>query len=257
MIDDEQYSIILPGRIVEYFSATQTATIKICAEHVYSSSVKIGGVVERVNLEDVPVHTPSGGGWSMTMPINTGDTCLLFFSQVGYDHWLFKDKDSAGLVAGLPSPSRLRKFSEDDGFALVGLNTLPRAISNYSADGSQWRNSDATQNIHLRADLSIEVNSTTSITINAPSVVVNSETAEVNASSSATITTPELTVDSPISTFTGLISCIGMGVGAAPTAGVMSVQGPISATGEITSGSVGLTKHLHANPEGGNVGSAF
>ena len=80
------YNFNLPGRIVEYFPLTQTATVRICVERNYDSSEALGASVVRGLLEDVPVHTPSGGGWSLTMPITIGDTCILFFSQIGYDH---------------------------------------------------------------------------------------------------------------------------------------------------------------------------
>lgn len=191
MINNQKYSIILPGRIVTYDKLSQTATIQISAETAYSNSNTISELATREPLENVPVQTPSGGGWSMTMPIKAGNTCILFFSQVGYDHWLYEDKDSAGKLAGLPMPWLKRQFSEDDGFAIVGMNTIPRAIKDYSMDGSQWRNEDATQNIHLREDLSIEINSTLKVTVNAPSVIVNCDTSEVNASATTTVTCPK------------------------------------------------------------------
>jgi phage baseplate assembly protein V len=246
------YSLIYPGRIVEYFEATQTATVKICAERIFSNSEVLDATEEREFLRDVPVHTPSGGGWSMTVPINIGDTCILFFSQVGYDHWLYEDKDTAGLVAGRPSPDLRRQFSEDDGFALCGLNTNPRAIASYTMDGSQWRNSDATQHIHLKEDLSIIIDSPLKVTINAPAVEVNCTTATVDATASMDVTTPAFNVTSPLSTFSGLISCSGIGAGATPTAGKMSVTGTIDATGDITAAGISSSTHTHTEQGDGN-----
>lgn len=258
MIDNQKMSIILFGRIKEYFPETQTATVQISVETVYSSSVSVSETKARKPLEDVPVHTPSGGGWSLTMPIKEGDTCLLFFSQIGYDHWLYEDKDSAGKLAKLPKPWLKRQFSDDDGFALVGLNTLPRAIKNYSTDGSQWRSDDATQNIHLKDDLSIEINSPVSVTINAPSVVVNCETAKVAASES-------MTIDSPKTTITGTLDVTGatklastLDVAALASlnglavvgAGTATMAGGLSATDDITSGGTSVVNHTHLDAEG-------
>jgi len=194
IIDNQEMSIILPARIVEYFPEDQTATIQISAESVFSNSDLVSQTAIRKPIQDVPVHTPSGGGWSMTMPIKEGDTCLMVFSQVGYDHWLYKDKDVAGKQANLPRPWLRRQFSINDGFAFVGFNTIPRRITDYTTDGSQWRNSNATQNIHLKDDLSIEVNSTTVVTINAPSVIVNCDTSEVNCGTRADVTAPDVKV---------------------------------------------------------------
>ena len=181
---------MLPARIVEFFPEDQTATIQICAETIFSSADSISDSKLREPLEGVPVHTVGGGGWHLTMPIKAGDTCIISFSQIGYDHWLYEDKDEGGLVANLPAPHLKRQFSEDDGFVTVGFNTIPRAIAEFSDVNSEWRNDDATQIIRLKEDLSIEIDSTVSVTINAPSVVVNCETSEINASASAVVTSP-------------------------------------------------------------------
>lgn len=273
MIDNSKYSIILPARIVEYFPEDQTATVQISVETIYNNSESLYEIKKRQPLEGVPVHTPSGGGWAITMPIKEGDSCIMFFSQVGYDHWLYEDKDSAGLLAGLPKPWMRRQFNEDDGYALVGLNTIPRAIKSYTMDGSQWRNEDAIQNIHLKEDLSIEINSPVSVTINAPSVVVNCDTSEVNAGSSASITTPKTTIDSPETEITGnvviggnveiggnteiagtLLSGIATVAGLAVAGGgSASVSGSMSVDGDVTASGKSLVSHTHVDSEGGNT----
>ena len=222
---------MLPARIVEFFPEDQTATITICAETIFSSADGISDSKLREPLEGVPVHTVGGGGWHITMPIKAGDTCLISFSQVGYDHWLYEDKNEAGLLANLPAPHLKRQFSEDDGFVTVGFNTLPRAIAEFSPVNSEWRNADATQIIRLKEDLSIEIDSTVSVTINAPSVVVNCETSEVNASASTTITCPE-------NELTGNVK-IG---------GDLQVDGSINSDIDVTAGpnSISLVSHTHA-----------
>lgn len=169
--------MIYPGRIVEYFPDTQTANIIICAERVFSNIEGLAQTVERATLIGVPVHTSSGGGWSVTFPIAQGDTCLIMLSSVGYDHWMYQDRDGGGKVAGQPAPQLRRSFSEDDGFAIVGLNTLPRKIAGYSAVDSQWRNSDASQLVSLNAD--------GTITITGASIEVNGDVT-VNGAITAT-----------------------------------------------------------------------
>ena len=207
MIDNEKYSIILPGRIVEYFKEDQTATIQISVESVVSSALDSTSPITRKPLEGVPVHTPSGGGWAITMPIKKGDTCVLFFSQVGYDHWLYQDKDIAGTLANLPKPWLGRQFDENDGYALVGLNTLPRAIQNYSGEHSQWRNEDATQVISLNDDASITIDSTVSLTINAPIVEINTPDARINGPLHCTgAITSDISISAP--TVTGTASLV-------------------------------------------------
>jgi len=157
MIDSKKYSLIYPARIKAYDPTNQTATVIICAERIYSNSFVDDEVVARKEIYGVPVHTPSGGGWAITMPITAGDTCLLFFSQVGYDHWLYNDADVAGTLASLPKPWLKRQFSEDDGIALVGVNTLPRAISGVSGTASQWRDESGNQKVSLNSNGTIDI----------------------------------------------------------------------------------------------------
>ena len=212
--------MIYPARIVTYYPENQTADIKICAEKIYSNYDKLSQVIERQVLKGVPVHTPSGGGWSITVPIKTGDTCLVVFSSIGYDHWLYKDRDNGGLIHGQPVPHLLREFNENDGFAIVGLNTIPRAITDYSAADSEWRNSDRTQVITLKEDGSISINTTVSLDITAP---------EVNI-------TGNLTVSGSIS-----------------ATGNMSTSGNMAVTGTATSGGTNLNTHTHTGDSGGTT----
>lgn len=210
-LKEHDLSIIYPGRILEYFPETQTATVKISSEVFYDTSDNIDEIAERTKLHNVPVHTPSGGGWAVTFPIKEGNSCVLIFSQEGYDHWLYDDSDTAGLDAGRPSPWLKREFSEDDGFALVGFNTLPQAIQSYSATASQWRNNDATQVISLNPDNSIDITSNAPVTINCTAATVNSETVAINATSSATITSPKTTIDGDCDV-TGILTAGGVQV---------------------------------------------
>ena len=166
-IDNELFSVVLPGRIVEFFPETQTATVQIGAELIAHTIGETDKLERREPIEDVPVHTYGGGGWHITMVPRPGDTCLLVFSQVGYDHWFVEDKDEAGDWIGQPAPWLRRQFSVDDGFCLLGFNTLPRAIQNYS-EHSQWRNEDATQSITLKTDGTIEVSTQATVVVDSP-----------------------------------------------------------------------------------------
>tara|TARA_R100000541_G_scaffold16009_2_gene25555 strand:- start:7359 stop:8042 length:684 start_codon:yes stop_codon:yes gene_type:complete len=199
MMSPDQYCVNLPGRIVEYFPETQTATVKICVEKTYGDTEVEAGKTIREDLQDVPVHTPGGGGWHMTFPIKEGDTCQLTFSQIGYDYWLFNDKDESGTLSGLPKPHLYRQFSEDDGYALVGYNTLPRAVQDYSAVHSQWRNADALQQISLNEDLSIDIKAGTTV------INITKDGAIAITAPLVTVT-GDLTVDGTITSNTSVVS---------------------------------------------------
>lgn len=272
MISNEKFHIILPARIVEFFPSNQTATIQISAEYLFSNATEVSASNIRRPIEGVPVHTVSGGGWSMTMPIKAGDTGLMYFSQIGFDHWLFEDRDSAGTIANQPKPWLRRQFHEDDGLMLVGFNTLPRAIKKYSANHSQWRNEDAAQVISLNDDSSITITSPVSVTINAPSVTVNCETANISATSSTTIDTPDTAITGNL-TVGGTIGVTGAATlesslsvaGAISGAGGMavsggsgaSVSGSINVTGgDLVVDGTSLLNHHHIDAEGRSTGGA-
>jgi hypothetical protein len=253
-MDLDRYSYVLNGRVVVFYPIDQTADIKICVEREYSNSENNRNLKPREILLKVPCHTPSGGGWSMTMPIKAGDTCILFFNQIGYDHWLFEDKDEGGTITGdklaNPVPHLRRKFSENDGYALVGLNTIPRAVLGYSELNSEWRGADpALQVIRLKPDHHIEIESSVQVTVIAPSVLVQcdnatveTDTAVVNAAStisvtagtSASVTTPilELSCETSITATTPTLTVSGDLV----VGGGASVGGDIEATGGSTVG---------------------
>ncbi len=158
------YNIIRYGRLVSFDKDTQLSVVRISHDQQTSDIYTNERVVPFMLLEDVPTHVPSGGGWSMTFDYQPGDTCLILFSQLGYDHWLYDDADKADTFSdGSQMPWMKRRFNLNDGFCMIGFNTIPRAIKNYSVDGSQWRDSEAKQHIHLKADGTITVKSDVSI----------------------------------------------------------------------------------------------
>lgn len=210
----EDYNFIIHGRILEYFPETQTATVKISGERLFSSTSDTRTRTPRTKIENVPVHTPSGGGWALTFPIKPNDTCLLLFSQQGYDHWLWEDLDEGGSFKGNPVFWLERKFSLKDGFAHVGYNTIPRKISDYSKENSEWRGEDSSlQVIRLKPDTSIEIESSVSVTVIAPVVNVESTTTNITATAACNITSP-ITNVSGILNVGGALNVTGLTTGA-------------------------------------------
>ena len=88
----------LPGTVVSYDSAAQTAVIQ--------PAVKSGSMTFPV-LSDVPVFMP------MSFRVREGDACLIVFSDVDIDAWFDTD---------VPQESKSgRRHSLSDGFAFVGF----------------------------------------------------------------------------------------------------------------------------------------
>jgi len=91
---------------------------------------------------DVPVHFPSGGGFTMTVPVQRGDECLLVFSSRCIDNWW----DRGGV-----QPQRIeRMHNPSDGFAILGTRSKPRALKNVSTSNVQLRSDDGSVFIEIQ-----------------------------------------------------------------------------------------------------------
>ena len=180
-MDTEKYNIAMPGRIVEYFPVDQTATVRISNDRTYSTSDASDLQTSKTReIQGVPVFTAGGGGYSLTFPIKAGDTCLLMFSQFGYDHWLYNDSDSAGVrFDGEPEEWTKRAFDLADGFCQVGYNTIPKAHTNYQDDGAEFRNSDRTARMKLLDTGDVEIGGA-KVTTTASGIILNSSDVGIN-----------------------------------------------------------------------------
>lgn len=198
-------------------------------------------------LLDCPVVFQRGGGFTLTFPVAAGDEALVVFASRCIDSWWQS--------GGVQEQAELRMHDLSDGFALVGPFSRPSVIPDISTGAAQLRSDDGTSFVEVNDD-TITIETTASVTVNAPDVIVNCETAEVNASDS-------LTVDSPQSTFTGAVTVEGLltyeaglagaggGVGSTITGNLVQTGGVLSSEGTV------LHTHTHGGVQtgGGNTGA--
>lgn len=78
-----QVNTCLPGRIVSYDAAKQTATV----QPLLKSKNPDGEVETLPPLVNVPVVFPRAGGAAITFPVAKGDGVMLSFSQRSIDEW--------------------------------------------------------------------------------------------------------------------------------------------------------------------------
>ena len=241
----DDYEFQKPGRIVEYFPVTQTATVRICNDRTYHTSDKTDQQITPTLLYDVPVFTAGGGGWHMTYPIKPDDTCLLSFSQFGYDHWFVDDEDSAGIRSdGNPQHWTERKFSLDDGFAQVGWNNLKTTVQSYHDSHSQWRNDVADQVISLNDDTSITITSPIKLTVNAPEVIVNGDTVDLNIATKITMDCPDVLITGKLTVDGDIVGKSKAIITGAVTAASAALVGAVTAlTASI--GGLSMLSHVH------------
>ena len=75
-------------------------------------------------LVDCPFISIQGGNAGLTMPIQPGDNCLVFYNDRDINNWWTSDQPS------IPNSSRTHSFS--DAIVLVGLNNNNNPIPNFS-----------------------------------------------------------------------------------------------------------------------------
>lgn len=237
----------LPGIIQSFDPETLTCEVQPA---IQGRQRDADGTIKQVNLPlllDCPVVFPHAGACSLTFPIKVGDECLVVFACRGIDFWW-----QSGGVKPPPEP---RMLDLSDGFVIPGVYSQPKKIENVSTEAVQLRSDDlqafieinpSTHNIKAQTtanlDATVGGNSTIDVTGN---VVIKA--ASVTIDSPSTHITGKLQVDQLVTAQQGITSTGGSGV---------QVTGPITASGDITAGSISLQQHTHngVQPGDGNTG---
>lgn len=137
------------GTIVSFDGATQTASIRINVQRiVYNQQVLADAlsnqptptkpnVVDYPVLVQCPVFVMTGGGSYITMPVSSGDTCLVLFNDRDIDSWF--------LTGAITTPASQRMHDLSDGMAIVGFRCLDNVLTGYS------------ENVKVHSDALIEL----------------------------------------------------------------------------------------------------
>lgn len=154
----------LPAIIESFDPAKMTVQAQPAIQARVRSPEGVWSWVTMPLLVDVPVIYPSGGGFTLTFPIEAGDECLVLFSSRCIDMWW-----QSGEVQ---IQAELRMHDLSDGFALVGPRSQPNILPNISLTGTQLRNDDGTTFVQV-SDGSITMTTPGAVTINAGSMQVS------------------------------------------------------------------------------------
>jgi hypothetical protein len=148
--------VSIPGIVHTFDSDTQTVTVQpVIRERIMGDNLEPEWI-EIPLLLDVPVVLPRAGGYTMTMPIQTGDECLILFADMCIDAW-FSNGDIQNQI-------EKRRHDLSDAFAIMGVWSQPRTLTNYSTTAVQLRADDGSAYIGL---------SSGEINIVAPTVKIN------------------------------------------------------------------------------------
>jgi hypothetical protein len=125
----------MPAIIQSFDPATQTCTAQPCLQMLVTNPDNTKKWVTIALIVDIPVVFPAGGGFTLTFPVKRGDECLLVFSSRCIDAWWVSGKIS--------QQAELRMHDISDGFAFVGVRSIPRMIPNISTNSVQLRSDDS------------------------------------------------------------------------------------------------------------------
>lgn len=123
---EAQLRVCIPGSVVAYYPATQTADVQPAIASVMD--LEDGPLVEHLPLlYNVPVEFPRGGGYLLMFPLNPLDTGMLEFTDFSIDLWR-----STGVVsdAAAPSgPNDLRTHSLGSAIFRPGISPAARVVA--------------------------------------------------------------------------------------------------------------------------------
>ena len=121
-----QLNCAQPGIIQSVNYTRQTVEIKLAAKRVVGNETK-----DYPLLVDCPFVVWGGSAAVITMPIQAGDTCLVFFCDRSIDTWW--------KTGTTDKPSNGRAHSLADGIALVGIRSLANPVTDYSSTAVEIR----------------------------------------------------------------------------------------------------------------------
>jgi hypothetical protein len=113
----------LPGIVQAFHNSPPKMTVDVqpTLNGVVTSPLGVPSPLQMPKLLDCPVLWQGGGGVTATFPIKAGDECLVIFSSRCIDAWWAQ--------GGVQNQSDIRMHNLSDGFALVGVRSLPRAYA--------------------------------------------------------------------------------------------------------------------------------
>lgn len=132
--------VAMPGIIQSFDATEQTVTVQCAIREKINMDGNLSWQ-EIPLLLDVPIIFPRAGNYILTMPIQAGDECLVVFGDSCMDAWWQS--------GGVQNQIDCRRHDLSDGYAIVGLYSQPRRITNYSTNTAQLRNISGSAYVEL------------------------------------------------------------------------------------------------------------
>lgn len=187
----------LPGIVESFNPSAMTVSIKPSIKAKVRDQAGATTDVELPLLVDCPVVFPGGGGFTLTFPIKPGDECLVVFSSRCIDCWW----ESGGVQV----QADLRMHDLSDGFALVGVRSMPRKLDPaVSTSAVQLRNDAGTALIKIDEDDNITAQTPAGVALDAGGDVYVTAGADLIADVAG-----QATIQAPTIALTGNVTITG------------------------------------------------
>jgi protein gp138 len=160
----------LPGVVVRYPGSAgnpMTVDVQPAVNGLQRNTDGTTSPIAMPTLLDLPVLWQGGGGVTLVFPIEEGDECLAIFSSRCIDGWYSQGVSLDPIHIPDPPSSRMHDLS--DGFALVGVRSLPNAYEldagvvrlRTDDDSMYWEFNSIEKTIALQASGGITINGAT------------------------------------------------------------------------------------------------
>ncbi|MCL2085179.1 MAG: hypothetical protein FWH06_07995 [Oscillospiraceae bacterium] len=172
--------VAMPGIIVSFDPGNQTAAV----QPAITENVQIGGdPAKAMNLPiltDVPVQFPRAGGYCLTFPVKRGDECLLVFGDMCIDGWWQS--------GGVQDQMETRRHDLSDAMAVLGVTSVPNAVTSYATDCVMLRNEGMAAYIKIDDGSDITVVTKANVNISASADVSISAAGNMKLTAGGTLT---------------------------------------------------------------------
>jgi hypothetical protein len=136
--------VACPGIVQSFDPVKQTVVVKLAiTENVRVKNAPTPMAIPP--LLDCPIVIPRAGGFSLTLPVQAGDECLVIFADANIGGWY-----QSGGVQGQVTK---RRHSLSDGIAILGCWSQPNVIPNYSTTSAQLRNAAGTTMVEVQGSV--------------------------------------------------------------------------------------------------------
>lgn len=174
--------VSIPAIVLSFNSTEQTVTVQIAVREIVKTSKGPSNVAIQP-IYRVPVCFPSGGGYSLTLPLQPGDEGLLVFCDMCIDGWWTRGASTnptSGLNTDPQNQLEQRRHDLTDCGFYPGGRSQPRSLNNYSGNSAQLRSDDGTVVVDVQSNAivltapAISMNSSGNISISGAHVNINS-----------------------------------------------------------------------------------